>query len=91
MATMYDDLNKVFPNQYHFYTVNGDMNEALEKCARVCAGDVQVALYQNQTILASMHPIAHESIDWANPVPGSPDLTPDLSIVTVVAEEAPSE
>jgi hypothetical protein len=91
MATMYDDLNKVFPNQYHFYTVTGDINEALEKCARVCAGDVHVSLYQNQAILASMHPIPSNTIDWATPVPGSPDLNPDLSIVTVVAEEAPSE
>jgi hypothetical protein len=88
---MYNQLNAIFPNQYHFYTTSMDMNEALDKCARVCAGDVHVVTYNNMTVLASLHPIAHESIDWAFPVDGSPDLTPDLSIVTVVAEEAPSE
>ena len=92
---MYEELNSMYPSHYHFYSVSlPDMNDALEKCARLCHGDVFVTNYKGQMILTSQHPLPHTTIEWANPVPGSPELTwsePPAEVVeaTEVTEETP--
>jgi len=69
---LYEDLDKIFPAHYYFYTVqNMDISEALDKCARLCGDAAHVIQYQGQLVFASTHAISTD-IPWLVPVQGNP-------------------
>lgn len=68
----YDELNNVFPHHSYFYTVNGiQMNEALDRVARLSGQPTQVVTYQGQIVLAVQHELSSE-IPWITAVAGNP-------------------
>jgi hypothetical protein len=67
--TLFEELDAIFPAHTHYYSVAlTDMNEALEKCARVTGGNAQVINYSGQMILATQTNIGNE-ITWLNEIP----------------------
>ena len=73
----YDDLNQLFPNHFYFYQfVGGDMNTAMELCARL-TGDASHVIERNGGIyFAVTHPLSND-ISWLSMVDGQPiDVTP---------------
>lgn len=76
---LYEELDAMFPSHTHYYVVNlPDMNDALERCARLTGGISNVVTYNGQMILAVQHLISSD-ISW---------LT---EIAPPVVEEAPAE
>jgi len=70
---MFNELNDMFPDHTHFYEVNNMVfSDALERCARLTAGDGQVLNFQGKIIFAVKHKLETDGIDWLNPVPGTP-------------------
>lgn len=70
---MFNELNNMFPDHTNFYEVgNMTFSDALERCARLTAGDGQVLNYQGKIVFAVKHNVDTTAIDWLNPVPGSP-------------------
>lgn len=70
---MYNDLNNIFPDHFHFYEVgNMSFSDALERCARLTGDDGHVVNYQGKIIFAVKHKIETDDISWLNPVPGTP-------------------
>jgi hypothetical protein len=69
MASLFEELDAVFTSHSHYYTVGlPDMNEALEKCARIMHTNPQVITYGGQMILASQHAISND-ITWLTEIP----------------------
>jgi hypothetical protein len=69
---MYEQLNEAFPQQTHFYTVNGlTMADALERCARLTGENAHVFNYNGQIIFALNHDLGSD-LDFLTPVPGTP-------------------
>lgn len=69
MATLFEELDAVFTNHTHYYTVGlPTMNDALELCARVSLGNPQVIQYNGQMILASASALGG-NISWLTEVP----------------------
>jgi hypothetical protein len=89
MATLFEELDAVFTNHTHYYTVGlPDMNEALEKCARLLHSNAQVINYGGQMILASHHSLG-DGITWLTEIP-RPVVEPVVEEV-VVEESAPKK
>jgi hypothetical protein len=68
----YDDLNALFPNHYYFYQfAGGDMNAAMDLCARL-TGDASHVIERNGAIyFAVTHDLGSE-ISWLTAVDGQP-------------------
>jgi hypothetical protein len=66
---LFDELDAIFTNHSHYYTVGlPDMNEALERCARVTHTNPQVINYNGQMILATQHSLGSQ-ISWLTEIP----------------------
>lgn len=66
---LFDELDAIFTNHSHYYTVAlPDMNDALERCARVTGGNAQVINYAGQMILASQSSLG-DQISWLTEIP----------------------
>jgi hypothetical protein len=66
---LFDELDAIFSNHTHYYTVAlPDMNEALEKCARVTGDNAQVINYAGQMVLASQSNLG-DQISWLTEIP----------------------
>ena len=89
---MFDELNAAFPNHTHFYEVNLSITEAMERCARMAAGDVHVVNYQGKVIFAAQHAMTGISnADWISEVPGAPvEVVAEEPVVEEVVEETPA-
>lgn len=71
--TLYEELDAMFPSHSHFYSVSlTDMNEALEKCARLTDQPTHVFTYSGQMIMIVQHSLGND-IPWLVAVPGSPE------------------
>jgi hypothetical protein len=70
---LFDDLDAIFTNHTHYYVVAlSDMNEALDKCARMVGGNAQVISYGGQMILASQSGLSNQ-IAWLTEIPRPED------------------
>jgi hypothetical protein len=68
----YDDLNQLFPNHYYFYQfVGGDMNAAMDLCARL-TGDASHVIERNSSIYFAVTHTLGDSIPWLVAVDGQP-------------------
>jgi len=68
----YDDLNSLFPNHYYFYQFGGgDMNSALDLCARL-TGDAAHVIERNGAIYFAVTHALGEGISWLKAVDGTP-------------------
>jgi len=71
---MFDELNAAFPDHTHFYEVVGlPLAEAMDQCARLTAGEVQVVNYQGKIIFAVQHYLSVSGAGWLVEVPGAPE------------------
>jgi hypothetical protein len=71
--TLYEELDTMFPSHSYFYSVSlTDMNEALEKCARLTDQPTHVFTYSGQMIMSVQHSLGND-IPWLTAVPGSPE------------------
>ena len=69
---MYEELNKIFPNQWWFYEVVGlNINEAMDRCARMTGDQAHVINFQNKIIFASVNEIGNDN-SWLNLIGGPP-------------------
>ena len=65
---LYEELDAMFPSHTHYYIVGlSDMNEALDKCARLSHGMVNIINYGGQMILVSPHGLS-DQISWLTEV-----------------------
>jgi hypothetical protein len=72
---MFDDLNSAFPDHDYFYEVSGlTLNEAMEYCARLSAGNPHIFNFNGKVIFASQQPVSTTDISWLTEVPGSPTI-----------------
>ena len=70
MASLFEELDVMYPNHTHFYTVGlGDMNEAMEKCARLSGYEAHVVNYNGQMVLISQQGFSSDNISWLNEIP----------------------
>jgi hypothetical protein len=70
---LFDELDAIFTNHTHYYSVAlSDMNEALDKCARMVGGNAQVINYGGQMILASQSGLSNQ-IPWLTEIPRPED------------------
>jgi hypothetical protein len=89
MATLFEELDAVFTNHTHYYTVGlPDMNEALEKCARVLHTNPQIINYGGQMILASQHGLG-DGITWLTEIP-RPVVEPVVEETVVEESSSPT-
>lgn len=66
---LFEDLDAMFPAHSHYYVVGvSTMNEALEKCARVCVSNPQLINYNGQMILVSQSGLSSD-ISWLTEIP----------------------
>jgi hypothetical protein len=80
--SLYEQLNEAFPNQWWFYEVVGlNINDAMDRCARLLGTEGHVVNYQNKIILASGNELSHQDIPWLNLI-GGPEV-----VIDVVATE----
>ena len=71
---LFEELDEMFPSHSHFYVVNlSTMNEALDKCARVCVGIPQLINYSGQMILVSQSGLSND-ISWLTEIPAPAQL-----------------
>jgi hypothetical protein len=74
---LYEDLDAMYPNHTHYYTVSlSDMNEAMEKCARLAGYEAHVVTYNGQMILVSQQGFSSDNISWLNEIapPPAPEV-----------------
>jgi hypothetical protein len=84
---MYEELNNVFPNQFWFYEVMGlNINDAMDRCARMLGSEGYVVNYQNKIILASVHEIGSGN-PWLNLI-GGPPIEVEATIVENSGQES---
>jgi len=73
MASLYEELDVMYPNHSHYYTVAlPDMNEAMEKCARMAGYEAHVVTYNGQMVLISRQGFPSDNISWLNEIPAPP-------------------
>lgn len=66
---LFEELDAMFPSHSHYYIVGlSTMNDALEKCARVCVGMPQLINYNGQMILVSQSGLSSD-ISWLTEIP----------------------
>jgi hypothetical protein len=85
---LYDELDSMFPwSHSHYYLVNlSDMNEALEKCARITSGgSPHVITYNGQLILISPSAISPDIL-WLTEIVGPAAIEGPATV-----EETPEE
>jgi hypothetical protein len=73
----FDTLNELFPNQFYFYQyLGGDMNSALELCARLTGDSSHVVQRDGNIYFAVAHNLGSD-IPYLRAVDGQPiDVTP---------------
>ena len=65
---LYEELDAMFPSHTHYYIVGlTDMNEELDKCARLSHGMVNIINYNGQMILISPNSLGSQ-ISWLTEV-----------------------
>jgi hypothetical protein len=83
--SLYEQLNEAFPNQWWFYEVVGlNINDAMDRCARLLGTEGHVVNYQNKIILASGNELSYQDIPWLNLI-GGPEVVIDV-VATEVKE-----
>jgi hypothetical protein len=76
--SLYEQLNEAFPNQWWFYEVSGlNINDAMDRCARLLGTEGHVVNYQNKIILASGNELSYQDIPWLNLI-GGPEVVIDV-------------
>lgn len=69
---MYEELNRIFPNQWWFYDVIGlPLTEAMNRCARMTGQQAHVINYQGRVIFASVDEISAD-VPWLSLIGGPP-------------------
>lgn len=59
---MYEELNKIFPNQWWFYEVLGmTITEAMDRCSRMTGEPSHVINYQGRIVFASVSEIGNDN------------------------------
>jgi len=67
---MYEELNRIFPNQWWFYEVVGlTLTEAMDRCARMTGQQAHVVNYQGKIVFASVDEI-DTSVSWLSLIGG---------------------
>lgn len=74
---MYEELNRIFPNQWWFYEVIGlTLTEAMDRCARTTGQQAHVINYQGRIIFASVDEVGNQ-IPWLSLIGGPSQNTPE--------------
>jgi hypothetical protein len=80
---LYEQLNEAFPNQWWFYEVIGlNLNDAMDRCARILGTEGHVVNYQNRIVLASGNELSYQEIPWLNLI-GGPPTTIDVEVTEI--------
>jgi hypothetical protein len=80
---LYEQLNEAFPNQWWFYEVIGlNLNDAMDRCARILGAEGHVVNYQNRIVLASGNELSYQEIPWLNLI-GGPPTTIDVEVTEI--------
>lgn len=81
--SLYEQLNDAFPNQWWFYEVVGlNINDAMDRCARLLGTEGHVVNFQGRTVLASGNELSFQDIPWLNLI-GGPPVTIDVESTEV--------
>jgi hypothetical protein len=81
---LYEQLNAAFPNQWWFYeTVGLNINDAMDRCARLLGSEGHVVNYQGRIVLASGNELSYEDIPWLNLIGGPPIDIIDVEVTEI--------
>jgi hypothetical protein len=81
---LYEQLNTAFPNQWWFYEVVGlNINDAMDRCARLLGSEGHVVNYQGRTVLASGNELSYVDIPWLNLIGGPPTDIIDVEVTEI--------
>ena len=79
--SLFQELDAIFTHHSHYYTVAlPDMNEALEKCARITHSMPQVINYNGQMILASPNALG-DGISWLTEIPRPAEIAVEIPVI----------
>jgi hypothetical protein len=81
---LYEQLNTAFPNQWWFYEIVGlNINDAMDRCARLLGSEGHVVNYQGRIVLASGNELSHVDIPWLNLIGGPPTDIIDVEVTEI--------
>jgi hypothetical protein len=82
--SLYEQLNTAFPNQWWFYEVVGlNINDAMDRCARLLGSEGHVVNYQGRIVLASGNELSYVDIPWLNLIGGPPIDIIDVEVTEI--------